>query len=71
MDQKERMFVLPLWMSFENVVVMCRLWWRGSWGRSGVRFTKQVQQTLSLTLNSELIYSEIGNSEFSVPEQQI
>ena len=29
----------------------------------GVRFTKQVQQTLSLTLNSELIYSEIGNSD--------
>ncbi|XP_067435649.1 Fc receptor-like protein 5 isoform X2 [Thunnus thynnus] len=39
--------------------------------RPGVRFTKQVQQTLSLILNSELIYSEIGNSEFPVPEQLI
>ena len=38
-----------------------------SWGP----FHKQVKQTLSLNLNSELIYSEIGNSEFSVPEQQI
>ena len=37
----------------------------------GVRFTKQVQQTLSLILNSELIYSEIENSEFPVPEQLI
>ena len=37
----------------------------------GVRFTKQVQQTLSLILNSELIYSEIENSEFPVPETLI
>uniref|UniRef100_A0A3P8TWZ8 Ig-like domain-containing protein n=1 Tax=Amphiprion percula TaxID=161767 RepID=A0A3P8TWZ8_AMPPE len=37
----------------------------------GVRFTKQVQQTLSLTLNSELIYSEIENSEFSVSQRLI
>jgi len=38
---------------------------------SGVHFTKQVQQTLSLILNSELIYSEIENFEFPVPETLI
>ena len=32
---------------------------------------KQVQQTLSLTLTSELTYSEMGYSEYSVPEQRI
>ena len=37
----------------------------------GVRFTKQVQQPLSLILNAGLIYSEIENSGFSVPEQRI
>ncbi len=36
---------------------------------SGARFSKQVQPTLSLNLNSELTYSEMGNSEFSVTEQ--
>ncbi len=35
----------------------------------GARFNKEVQPTLSLNLNSELSYSEIGNSEFSVTEQ--
>ena len=33
-------------------------------GHPGVRFTKQVQQPLSLILNAELIYTEIENSEF-------
>ena len=32
---------------------------------------KQVQQTLSLSLNSEFTYSEMGNSEYPVPEQRI
>ena len=32
---------------------------------------KEVQQTLSLSLNSELTYSEMGNSEYPVPEQLI
>ncbi len=36
---------------------------------SGARFSKEVQPTLSLNLNSELTYSEMGNSEFSVTEQ--
>ncbi len=36
---------------------------------SGARFNKEVQPTLSLNLNSELSYSEMGNSEFSVTEQ--
>ncbi len=35
----------------------------------GARFNKEVQPTLSLNLNSELTYSEMGNSEFSVTEQ--
>ncbi len=35
----------------------------------GARFNKEVQSTLSLNLNSELSYSEMGNSEFSVTEQ--
>ncbi len=35
----------------------------------GARFNKEVQPTLSLNLNSELSYSEMGNSEFSVTEQ--
>ncbi len=30
---------------------------------------KEVQLTLSLNLNSELTYSEMGNSEFSFTEQ--
>ncbi len=38
-------------------------------GRPGARFSKEVQPTLSLNLNSELTYSEMGNSEFSVTEQ--
>ncbi len=37
--------------------------------QSGARFNKEVQPTLSLNLNSEFSYSEIGNSEFSVTEQ--
>ncbi len=37
--------------------------------RPGARFNKEVQPTLSLNLNSELSYSEMGNSEFSVTEQ--
>ncbi len=36
---------------------------------SGAHFNKEVQPTLSLNLNSELSYSEMGNSEFSVTEQ--
>ena len=32
---------------------------------------KRVQQTLNLTLTSELTYSEMGYSEYSVPEQRI
>ncbi len=35
----------------------------------GARFNKEVQPTLSLNLNSELTYSEMGNSEFSVTER--
>ncbi len=35
----------------------------------GACFSKEVQPTLSLNLNSELTYSEMGNSEFSVTEQ--
>ncbi len=37
--------------------------------RAGARFNKEVQPTLSLNFNSELSYSEMGNSEFSVTEQ--
>ncbi len=33
------------------------------------RFNKEVQPTLSLNLNSELTYPEMGNSEFSVSER--
>ncbi len=36
---------------------------------SGARFNKEVQPTRSLNLNSELSYSEMGNSEFSVTER--
>ncbi len=36
---------------------------------AGARFNKEVQPTQSLNLNSELTYSEMGNSEFSVTEQ--
>ncbi len=39
------------------------------WLGPGARFNKEVQPTLSLNLNSELSYSEMGNSEFSVTEQ--
>ncbi len=39
------------------------------WECPGARFNKEVQPTLSLNLNSELTYSEMGNSEFSVTEQ--
>ncbi len=35
----------------------------------GAHFSKEVQPTRSLNLNSELTYSEMGNSEFSVTEQ--
>ncbi len=35
----------------------------------GACFSKEVQPTLSLNLNSELTYSEMGNSEFSVSER--
>ncbi len=35
----------------------------------GPRFNKEVQPTRSLNLNSELTYSEMENSEFSVTEQ--
>ncbi len=35
----------------------------------GARFNKEVQPTLSLNFNSELTYSEMGNSEFSVTER--
>ncbi len=40
-----------------------------TWNTPGARFNKEVQPTLSLNLNSELSYSEMGNSEFSVTEQ--
>ncbi len=36
---------------------------------AGARFNKEVQPTLSLNLNSELTYPEMGNSEFLVTEQ--
>ena len=39
--------------------------------RSGGCSRKRVQQTLNLTLTSELTYSEMGYSEYSVPEQRI
>ncbi len=46
------------------------LLFRFSFGqRAGARFNKEVQPTLSLNLNSELSYSEMGNSEFSVTER--
>ncbi len=32
-------------------------------------FTKEVHQSLSLTLNSELIYPQFGNSKFPVPKK--
>ncbi len=35
----------------------------------GARFNKEVQPTLSLNLNSELNYLEMGNSQFSVSER--
>ncbi len=35
----------------------------------GARFNREIQPTLSLKLNLELTYSEMGNSEFSVTEQ--
>ncbi len=35
----------------------------------GARFNREMQPTLSLNLNLELTYSEMGNSEFSVTEQ--
>ncbi len=41
----------------------------GGVGWPGARFSKEVQPTLSLNLNSELTYSEMGNYEFSVTEQ--
>ncbi len=37
--------------------------------RLGARFNKEVQPTLSLNLNSELTYLEMGNSDFSVSER--
>ncbi len=40
-----------------------------TWSGAGARFNKEVQPTLSLNLYSELTYSEMGNSEFSVTEQ--
>ncbi len=36
---------------------------------TGARFNKEVQPTRSLNLNSELTYSEMGNSEFSGSER--
>ena len=39
--------------------------------RSGGYSRKEVQLTLSLSLSSELTYSESGKSEYSVPEQLI
>ncbi len=43
--------------------------WRDFFCIPGARFNKEVQPTLSLNLNSELSYSEMGNSEFSVSER--
>ncbi len=37
----------------------------------GACFIKEVQQNLSLTLNSELIYFQFWNSEFLVPEKLV
>ncbi len=36
---------------------------------AGARFSKEVQPTLSLNLNSELTYTEMRNSEFSVDSE--
>ena len=66
-------FASFVWKSTSSSLILLRLssMLFPCWFPPGVRLTKQVQQTLSVTLNSELIYSEIGNSEFPVPEQQI
>ncbi len=37
----------------------------------GAYFNKEVQPTLSLNLNSELTYREMGNSELSVSEPTV
>ncbi len=46
------LFMYPFWTGNEQ---MC-------YYRPGARFNKEVQPTLSLNLNSELTYSEMGNS---------
>ncbi len=64
-------------LSTERGQTPLQLWHRGivsyiginNTAISGARFNKEVQPTLSLNLNSELSYSEMGNSEFSVTEQ--
>ncbi len=58
-----RSIILILCDIFIIVVAVC------DFAISGARFNKEVQPTLSLNLNSELSYSEMGNSEFSVTEQ--
>ncbi len=51
-------------------VLMCSSLFNSAHGTlPGARFNKEVQPTLSLNLNSELSYSEMGNSEFLVTEQ--
>ncbi len=47
----------------------CRVWIQPELKPPGARFSKEVQPTRSLNLNSELSYSEMRNSEFSVTEQ--
>ncbi len=55
---------LPKTCSFILLFAICL-----SHNLTGARFNKEVQPTLSLNLNSELTYPEMGNSEFSVSEQ--
>ncbi len=54
---------------FDDDVGAVWLYSRVCTGSTGACFNKEVQPTLSLNLNSELSYSEMGNSEFSVTEQ--
>ena len=65
MNGYEFMMLLSLLMMLMKFVTT------GVGNRSGGYSRKQVKQTLSLSLNSELTYSEMGNSEYPVPEQRI
>ncbi len=48
---------------------MCWKYFNDQIYKPGARFNEEVQLTLSLILNSELTYSEMGNFEFLVTEQ--